>query len=85
MNEEQPNDAETSAGSLHQRGSLFHYEQRLREAALEQTEGQPVQQRADALNLMEAIIEGEMSPEEIVSAVMEDELPEVYRPRRSDD
>lgn len=53
-----------------------NYQQLLREAALEH--GATPEEKASALNLVEAIISDEMSVEDIVNAVMNDTLPQVY-------
>lgn len=56
----------------------FHYA--LRHAALDATKDKPVQEKADALNLIEAIIDGEMSSEELMRAIMDGNVPVVYAP-----
>lgn len=62
---------------------MIDYVHSIRETALKSTEGQPVQQRADALNLIEAIISEEFTPEQIVERIMEGTLPETYKPLSS--
>ncbi len=58
------------------------YEQHLMETALALSAGQPVQQRADKLNLVHAIIEGQLTPDQIVEQFLEDRLPQVYTPNK---
>lgn len=60
---------------------MYDHQQHLREATLDATKGKPVKERANALNMIEAIITDEMTLEQIVDAVMSDTLPVVYRPR----
>lgn len=56
------------------------YAQGIREAALETTKGQSRQDAARIMNLIEAIIEGEMTSEEVCEAFMTDTLPVRYWP-----
>ena len=60
---------------------MFDYLQQLREVTLETSEGKPEQERADALNLIEMIITGGHSVEEIVQAIGDGTVPVVYKPR----
>jgi hypothetical protein len=55
------------------------FEHSLREGALKSTEGRPVQERCDALNLID-ILDGELTPDQIVERVMGGTLPEFYKP-----
>ena len=57
------------------------YLQSLRYATLKITDGKPVQERADALNLLEMILDGEMSVEQMVDAIGSGTVKERYRPR----
>ncbi len=59
---------------------MHDYRQHLREATLDATKGKPVKERADALNMIEAIITGDMTPEQILDAVLNDTMPVVYKP-----
>lgn len=52
------------------------YEQSLRETALEY--GDTPEEKAFALNLVEAVISNEMTDKEIIDAVMNDTLPREY-------
>lgn len=58
----------------------FDYAQYLREATLKSTDGQPAQERADAMNLIEAIIEGDLDDDALFDAILEGTLPQRYRP-----
>ena len=59
---------------------IYHFDQMLLERTLKLTKGKPPQERADALNLVQAIIEGEMLPDAIVNAVLKGKgLPKRYK------
>lgn len=61
-------------------GYMFVYRQKLMEDALDSVSDQAVEDKARALNVMEAIIEGEMSVDEIVEGIGNDALPKRYAP-----
>jgi len=56
------------------------FAQQLREAALESVGDAPVETKALILNMMEAILEGEMSVHQIVEGIGSDTLPQRYIP-----
>lgn len=57
--------------------SLYNYQQCIRETIVDKIGNNP-QEKANALNLFEAICENEMSLEEIVDAIKKDTLPKRY-------
>ena len=59
---------------------MFNYHQWLREGTLKSVEGKPVQEKADALNLIEAIISGDMDVDELVDAIANGTVPVTYVP-----
>ena len=59
---------------------MFNFEQFLREGMLEVTKGKPVQERADALNLLESIIAEDMTVEDLVEAISNGTVPVRYVP-----
>lgn len=61
--------------------NLTNYPQRLREGTLAAAAHLPTEDKARMLNMMEAIIEGELSDDQIVDALMDDTLPVRYVPR----
>lgn len=63
---------------------MFDFNQSLREFVLKSSEGKPVQVRCDNLNMIEAIIEGEMDIPDLVQAIGDGTLPVRYRPLKSE-
>jgi len=60
---------------------MLDYVQGVRETALKSASKYPdVADRARTMNMIEAIIEGEMTPEQIVQAIEDDTLPVRYVP-----
>lgn len=59
---------------------MDNYPNYLREKVLDWHKDKPPQETADALNLLEAILDGSMSTCEIIDAVKNGTLPERYRP-----
>lgn len=59
--------------------------QYLRQAVLKITKDKPVQERANALNLLEMIIEGEFDVDEMVERIANGEVPVRYVPKLEGD
>ena len=59
---------------------LKPYTQQLREATLEISKDNTPQEKADNLNMIEAIIEGDMDVESLVDAIANGTLPVRYVP-----
>jgi predicted house-cleaning noncanonical NTP pyrophosphatase (MazG superfamily) len=59
---------------------LKSYGQILREGTLEIVKDKPVEEKAEALNIIEAIIEGDMSVEALVNAIEKGTVPKRYAP-----
>lgn len=62
---------------------MFDYRQYLREATLKAVSHQPVADKARAMNMIESIIEGELSADQIVQAIDDDTLPVRYVPSKT--
>lgn len=62
---------------------MYDYHQELREATLLAASDQPPADKARAMNMMEAIIEGELSVDALVDAIEFDTLPVRYVEKQS--
>jgi hypothetical protein len=59
---------------------MFDYRQHLREATLDSVKDKPVEDKATALNMIEAIIEDKISIDEMVDAIGNGTLSKRYVP-----
>lgn len=60
---------------------MFDPQQHLREATLKACADQSPADKARSLNMMEALIEGELSIDQLVDAIVDDTLPVRYVPK----